>query len=277
MTKAFRFSLTAPLVIIITLLVSPHAINASALLTESSITMTSENSSRSASVVVVVGGEDNGGRRRGSAATMRQRAELPPPSSSSLSSSLLSLLPAYHRIMFSYIDGTLVHYPAHRRVGTDDDAGDDADDDADADGDADEEEPIVIRLPPSKTGTRGIISARTLSLCHRLRHGIGVDDNDDDDDDGTRITNGGVPFVLVSGMCTTTLFQRLPYLPRADAYVSKIRGGIFYPSPFLALRSSSDLVLQALAEVQQTGGTSAFLDTEPTTYHCLVQLDCVGV
>jgi hypothetical protein len=274
MTKAFRFSLTAPLVIIITLLALPHAINAYALLTESSIIMTSENSSRSTSVVVV-GGDDDGGRRRGSAATMRQRAELPPPSSSS---SPPLLPPAYHRIVFSDIDGTLVHYPAHCRVGRDDDARGDAANDADADDNADEEEPIVIRLPPSKTGTRGVISTRTLSLCHRLRHGISIDDNDDDDneDDGTRIANGGMPFVLVSGMRTTTLFQHLPYLPQADAYVSKSGGGIFYPSPFLTPRSSSDLALQALAEVQQTGGTATFVDTEPATYHCLVQLDCVG-
>ena len=175
---------------------------------------------------------------------MRHRAELPPPSSSS--SSPPSPPPAYHRIVFSDVDGTLVHYPAHRRVGTDDDAGGDAvaGDDADADGDADEEEPIEIRLPPSKTGTRGVISARTLSLCHRLRHGVGAgvgddDDGGDDDDEGTRIANGGVPFVLVSGMRTTTLFQRLPYLPRADAYVSESGGRIFYPRPLLAPRSRS--------------------------------------
>ena len=38
-----------------------------------------------------------------------------------------------------------------------------------------------------------------------------------------------VPLVLISGMRTTTLFQRLPYLPRADAYVSESGGQIFYP------------------------------------------------
>lgn len=35
--------------------------------------------------------------------------------------------------------------------------------------------------------------------------------------------------MLVSGMRSTTLFQRLPYLPRADAYVSESGGRIFYP------------------------------------------------
>jgi len=68
----------------------------------------------------------------------------------------------------------------------------------------------LIHLPPSKTGTRGVISTRTLQLCSELR-------------------SGGVPFILVSGMRTTTLFQRMPYLPRADAYVSESGGRIFYP------------------------------------------------
>ncbi|KAL7523805.1 hypothetical protein ACHAXR_000337, partial [Thalassiosira sp. AJA248-18] len=33
---------------------------------------------------------------------------------------------------------------------------------------------------------------------------------------------------------TTTLFQRLPYLPRADAYVSESGGRIFYPWPIFS-------------------------------------------
>jgi hypothetical protein len=38
-------------------------------------------------------------------------------------------------------------------------------------------------------------------------------------------------------MRTTTLFQQLPYLPWADAYVSESGGRIFYPVP---LDESSD-------------------------------------
>ncbi len=68
----------------------------------------------------------------------------------------------------------------------------------------------LLYLPPSKTGQRGVISSKTLQLCQKLRH-------------------RGMPFVLVSGMRSTTLFQRLPYLPRADAYVSESGGRIFYP------------------------------------------------
>ena len=100
--------------------------------------------------------------------------------------------------VFSDIDGTLVHYPHLGSV----DEGNAADDDG----------KDLLYLPPSKTGQRGVISSKTLRLCQKLRH-------------------GGVPFVLVSGMRSTTLFQRLPYLPRADAYVSESGGRIFYPRP----------------------------------------------
>jgi len=96
--------------------------------------------------------------------------------------------------VFSDVDGTLVHYPASVDEGN-----------ADANDGND-----LIYLPPSKTGQRGVISSKTLRLCQKLR-------------------DGGVPFVLVSGMRSTTLFQRLPYLPRADAYVSESGGRIFYP------------------------------------------------
>jgi len=57
---------------------------------------------------------------------------------------------------------------------------------------------------------RGIISETTIQLCQQLRQ-------------------RNVKFVLVSGMRTTTLFQRLPYLPFADAYCSENGGRIFYP------------------------------------------------
>ena len=99
------------------------------------------------------------------------------------------------RVLFSDVDGTLVHYPAHLR-GSNDDAGVHAG---------------MMHLPPSSTGSRGVLSVETLRLCHRLRHGEGV------------------PIVLVSGMRATTLFGRLPYLPRADAYCCESGGRIFYP------------------------------------------------
>lgn len=133
----------------------------------------------------------------------------------------------YKHVVFSDIDGTLVHYPAHLQKGS----GNKKDSN---DNDNDE----LVYLPPSKTGTRGVLSTRTLKLCHQLRHGNTntPSSKKDHDEKGTAISNkqqkinsGGVPFVLVSGMRTTTLFQRLPYLPRADAYVSESGGRIFYP------------------------------------------------
>lgn len=100
--------------------------------------------------------------------------------------------------VFSDIDGTLVHYPRAQHVMQQDINTNTSNDD-------------LLYLPPSKTGRRGVISSKTLRLCQQLR-------------------NEGVPFVLVTGARSTTLFQRLPYLPRADAYVSESGGRIFYPN-----------------------------------------------
>jgi len=96
--------------------------------------------------------------------------------------------------VFSDVDGTLVHYP-------------------DSDADAEEEEDNkILYLPPSSTGMRGVISSKTLKLCQTLRR------------------EHNVKLVLVSGMRTSTLLKRLPYLPKADAYCSEAGGRIFYAS-----------------------------------------------
>lgn len=95
------------------------------------------------------------------------------------------------RVVFSDVDGTLVHYPPP------------------------EQEQIlpssVVRLPPSATGMRGVISSKTFELCRSIRH-----------DHDTKL-------VLVSGMRTHTLLKRVPFLPKADAYCSEAGGRIFYP------------------------------------------------
>eukprot|EP00549_Striatella_unipunctata_P025651 CAMPEP_0118682626 /NCGR_PEP_ID=MMETSP0800-20121206/5584_1 /TAXON_ID=210618 ORGANISM="Striatella unipunctata, Strain CCMP2910" /NCGR_SAMPLE_ID=MMETSP0800 /ASSEMBLY_ACC=CAM_ASM_000638 /LENGTH=336 /DNA_ID=CAMNT_0006579025 /DNA_START=155 /DNA_END=1165 /DNA_ORIENTATION=- len=91
------------------------------------------------------------------------------------------------KIVFSDIDGTLVHYD--QEIGPDDD---------------------IIRLPTSSTGLKALISAKTLGKCQELRR-------------------KGVFLVLVSGGRTTTIFDRLPFLPLADAYCSEVGGRIFYP------------------------------------------------
>lgn len=100
------------------------------------------------------------------------------------------------KIIFSDLDGTLIHYPKNNN---------------DEKNGAKDKPQNLLKLPPSSTGMRGTISAKTLSLVDEIRH------------------QHGVKFVLISGMRTSTLLQRLPYLPRADAYCSENGGRIFYP------------------------------------------------
>ena len=100
-----------------------------------------------------------------------------------------------HTFVFSDIDGTLVHYHLHGNVSITENS----------------EIPSLLFLPPSSTGLRAHISVETLRLCQQLRQ------------------RQDTKLVLVSGMRTTTLFQRLPFLPRADAFSSENGGRIFYP------------------------------------------------
>ncbi|KAL3765506.1 hypothetical protein ACHAWO_011104 [Cyclotella atomus] len=137
------------------------------------------------------------------------------PSLAAAAESSSNLFMSKH-IVFSDVDGTLVHYPkSHHRT-----------DSAEASSSDDE----LIRLPPSKTGTRGVLSKRTLELCHALRTGSSSSSSSITPDRDAMFGTT-TPLVLISGMRTTTLFQRLPYLPRADAYVSESGGRIFYPVP----------------------------------------------
>lgn len=69
----------------------------------------------------------------------------------------------------------------------------------------------VLALPESSSGSRGIISVDTLKAYARLQ------------DFGCRV-------ILVSGCRCSTLIQRIPYLPQADAYVCESGGRIFYPA-----------------------------------------------
>jgi hypothetical protein len=96
------------------------------------------------------------------------------------------------QILFSDVDGTLVHYPQNvtEYVGTEDNK--------------------IIKLPTSSTGQQGIISSETLRKCQEIRE-------------------RGTKLVLISGMRSTTLWGRIPYLPRADAYCCEAGGRIFYP------------------------------------------------
>ena len=95
-------------------------------------------------------------------------------------------------IVFSDLDGTLIHYPT-----------------GSAKCFSSDESKRHLQLPESSTGMVGIISVETLRLCQEIRR-------------------NKVKLVLVSGMRTSTLITRLPYLPKADAYCSEAGGRIFF-------------------------------------------------
>ena len=98
-------------------------------------------------------------------------------------------------LVFSDLDGTLIHYPSkvprNKRSNR------------------------LLKLPPSSTGMRGIISSKTLSQIQEIRR-------------------KGIKFILVSGARASTLLSRLPYLPKADAYCCEAGGRIFYPTDEVA-------------------------------------------
>lgn len=96
-------------------------------------------------------------------------------------------------IIFSDVDGTLVHYP-HQ-----------------VDSLSEDENNRMLFLPPSSTGMKGVISSKTLQLCQAFRR------------------NPNSKLILISGMRTQTFIKRLPFLPKADAYATEAGGRIFYP------------------------------------------------
>ena len=110
-----------------------------------------------------------------------------PPSSSTPA-------PLRPRIVFTDLDGTLIHYPGHDGCPVlDPDAAD-----------------SVITLLPSTTGLRGVISAATLAGLAALR------------------ALPGVRLVIVSGARSSTLDRRLPYLPACDAIAVEGGGRLYW-------------------------------------------------
>lgn len=106
------------------------------------------------------------------------------------------------RVIFSDIDGTLVHLERDLvEIGQ---ISADAREFSPAGGGS-----LAIRpLPASSTGLQGFISERTLQLIAELRH-------------------AGHLVVLISGARSSTFMQRLPFLPAADAYAMENGGRIF--------------------------------------------------
>jgi hypothetical protein len=69
----------------------------------------------------------------------------------------------------------------------------------------------LLKLPPSSSGAVGVISFKTLQLYATLR-------------------SMGIRLILISGGRLSTIMQRLPFLPNADAIICESGGRIFYPS-----------------------------------------------
>ena len=114
-------------------------------------------------------------------------------------------------LVFSDIDGTCVHYDLKASYSMSDTFDDltgflGAEHAVFKDGRHAE----VIRLPTSSSGSTGAISLASLKLYAALRN------------------QGRKRLVLISGCRMSTMMQRLPYLPKADAYVCESGGRIFY-------------------------------------------------
>lgn len=110
------------------------------------------------------------------------------------------------KILFSDIDGSLLHYPSPDELAT---------------AENNDGNNKLLALPPSATGMKGVISSKTLAKCRDLR-------------------KAGIPLILISGMRTSTLLNRLPYLPKADAYCTEAGGRIFYPIDPETVEEDSD-------------------------------------
>jgi hydroxymethylpyrimidine pyrophosphatase-like HAD family hydrolase len=118
------------------------------------------------------------------------------------------------KLLFSDLDGTCVHYQDGDsfRFEPDDSLGDGRV--VRAQFNSDKRWTSAMLLPASTSGAQGIISLRTLELYASIRA-------------------MGRKLILISGCRYSTLIQRLPYLPAADAYVCESGGRIFYPDTSL--------------------------------------------
>ncbi|GMH34193.1 hypothetical protein BSKO_02027 [Bryopsis sp. KO-2023] len=115
------------------------------------------------------------------------------------------------KVVLSDIDGTIAHYTPDLELKGKIHPG------SDEDGlvtfqDERGEAHKLIKLPLSSTSKRGYISLKTVEKINEVRA-------------------AKIPFALVTGSRTSTLEQRIPYLPVADAYASENGGRIFFRHP----------------------------------------------
>lgn len=135
----------------------------------------------------------------------------------------LASTPSNVRIIFSDIDGSLIHYPEKNDKHDKDEIALRSD-----------VNNTILALPASATGMRGVISSQTLAYCSALR-------------------SKGIKLVLVSGMRTSTLLGRLPFLPKADAYCTEAGGRIFYPTKPLSEHVDGPFPFQQATPVEFSG------------------------
>jgi hydroxymethylpyrimidine pyrophosphatase-like HAD family hydrolase len=112
----------------------------------------------------------------------------------------------------SDLDGTIVHYQDGDRFTWN--ATPDDDRTVLAQFASDPRPTPALLLPPTTSGARGVISRRTIEMFAALRA-------------------LGVKVAFISGCRVSTLLQRLPFLPAADAYVCESGGRIMYPDDSL--------------------------------------------
>lgn len=112
----------------------------------------------------------------------------------------------------------------------------------------------VVALPRSSTGQQGYISVKALKMLQQLRE-------------------SGAKVVIVTGARSSTLMERLPYLPAADAVVSENGGRIFYVdgswSSFVPLREDMDW----RAELASASGVHAAV-RPPHAGYFVISSDC---
>lgn len=102
----------------------------------------------------------------------------------------------------------------------------------------------VLAMPPSSTGLLGYISLETLKLVDQLR-------------------SAGHKYVLISGARYSTILERIPFLPKADAYVVENGGRIFFTDEPSALTPMAE-DLQWRATLNLTAGTAVQAAASPS-------------
>jgi len=156
--------------------------------------------------------------------------------------------PSSIKVIFSDVDGTLVHYPDHT-----------IEPELELDSEtvlseSEEKNDELVYLPASSTGMKGIISRRTFDLCDTIR------------------SSHNRKIVLVSGMRTTTLQARVPFLPRADAYASENGGRIFYPLTVVSTDNNTSTLTDKNTESTSIED-SVFYDKDGTAFQLKEDLE----